>query len=85
MGAILTKPRTTYFAPTRGRHYMTRMGAAKAEAAAMMKKKYPSESPEYGNYGECHYPGFHWREDGRLVVTWLRLARRLFKASRTQP
>jgi hypothetical protein len=76
MARIEATTRTVYRAPTKGRSYLTAKSAANGEAAAMLGKKYPSERPEYeDDFGRCTYPGFHWREDERLMRVHARLAR----------
>lgn len=76
MSSIIASQRTVYRAPTKGRSYLTARAAAKAEANAMIVRKYPTEKPEYEN-DMCYYPGYHWSEDERLVRVHARLAKRL--------
>lgn len=73
--------RTAYRAPTRGRTYLNPRSAAKAEAAAMLQDRYPSERPEYEN-GQCYYPGFHWSSEERLMRVHKRLTRLILRALR---
>ena len=43
MGEIVARQRTVYRAPTAGRDFLTARSAAKKEADALLKKKYPTE------------------------------------------
>ncbi|CAB3717725.1 hypothetical protein CEY09_31750 [Achromobacter marplatensis] len=73
--------RTAYRAPTRGRTYLNPRSAAKAEAAAMLQDRYPTENAEYED-GHCYYPGFHWSSDERLMRVHKRLTRLILRALR---
>ena len=66
--------RTVYRAPTKGRSYLTPRAAAKAEAAAILREKYPTEKPDYED-GRMEYPGYHWSDDPKLVAIHKRLVR----------
>jgi hypothetical protein len=70
--------RIVFHAPTRGRSYLTARAAAKAEAGALLAKKYPTERPDYcsdsGMMIDC---GWHWTGDDRLVRVHARLAKML--------
>lgn len=46
---------TVWYAPTRGRRYLSRSGAIKGEAYALIIKKHPPEPPDY----DTGYPGYH--------------------------
>lgn len=76
--------RTAYRAPTRGRTYLNARSAAKAEAAAMLTDRYPTEQPEYEN-GQCYFPGYHWSADERLLRVHKRLTRLILRALRATP
>lgn len=67
--------RTVYFSPTRGRHYMTKGGAIRAEAKALLQKKFPSEKAEYEDFGFMTYPGFYWKDMPRSDVLFRRVCR----------
>lgn len=85
MAAIKFDRALVFLAPTRGRRYLTRNGAATAESRAMMAAKYPSEDADFDGEGRMIYPGYHWSSDPRLVRVQARLARILAKqAARTQ-
>jgi hypothetical protein len=71
--------RTVYRSPSSRRSFLTAKAAARSEAAMLIKRKYPSESPEYGDYGMIHYPGFHWSEDERLQRVHDRLVRMILR------
>jgi len=45
-----------YFAPTARRRFLTKRGAATAEARSRIKKKYPSERSDYA----ANEPGWSW-------------------------
>ncbi|MGJ7613924.1 MULTISPECIES: hypothetical protein [unclassified Variovorax] len=78
MSTIQPMQRLVFRAPTRGRTYLTARAAAKAEAAAMLARKYPTEKPEYDAIGGMSYDhGYHWSGDERLVKVHARLAKRL--------
>ncbi|PLC06382.1 hypothetical protein CY658_04935 [Variovorax sp. RO1] len=81
MTAIQAITRTVWFAPTKRRHYMSPRAAAHAEASARIEKKYPTEKSE-SESGVCYDPGYHWREDQRLLKVHARLARLLLAALR---
>lgn len=75
MPAIEIHQRTVYRSPSSRRSFLTAKAAARSEAAMLIKRKYPTESPEYGDYGMMYYPGFHWSEDERLLRVHGRLVR----------
>lgn len=77
---IKTVVRTVYFAPTRGRYYMTKAGAIKAESRAILSKKFPTEQAEYEDFGFKTYPGFHWTSLPRSEVLFRRVCRLIEKA-----
>lgn len=81
MPRIEQTTRTVYRAPTRGRTYLNPRSAAKAEAAAMLQDRYPTERAEYEN-GQCYYPGYHWSSDELLMRVHKRLARVILRALR---
>lgn len=77
MSAIQIRTRKTYFAPTRGRSFLTLSGACNAEANALMHKKYPPEQESRDEYGRIEQPSWSFFEDEKLVEVRNRLARRL--------
>ena len=79
MPAIEVHQRTVYRSPSSRRSFLTAKAAARSEAAMLIKRKYPSESLEYGDYGMIHYPGFHWSEDERLQRVHERLVRAILR------
>lgn len=81
MGSILIIARPVYYAPTKGRSYLTATAAANNEAKAQLSNKYPQELAEYEN-GRCIYPGWHWSADERLQKTHERLSRLLLRQFR---
>lgn len=78
MAAIQPQAVTAYLAPTKGRRYLTARSAAKAEAAAKLESKYPTEREEYEN-GRMYYAGYHWSEDEQLLRVHKRYARLLMR------
>jgi hypothetical protein len=52
---------TVYFAPTRGRRYLSKDAAITAEAKALIKRRYPTEHSEYED-GRMVCEGWHWAE-----------------------
>lgn len=81
MAEIQALQRTVYRAPTRGREFLTPRAAAEAEAAAMMRRKYPNEAAEYEN-GMCHFPGWNWRLEPTHEKTHARLSRLILRSLR---
>lgn len=75
MSAILPVVRPAYFAPTRRRHFFTGKAAARAEATALIVRKYPTEKGCVAD-GD---PGWHWTEDERLQRACDRLTRNLYR------
>jgi hypothetical protein len=75
MALIESYQRIVYRSPSSRRVFMTAKAAARSEAAMMIKRKYPSERMEYGDFGMVTYPGFHWSEDERLQRVHERLVR----------
>lgn len=80
MPAIQRRTVEVFYAPTKRRRFFTARSAADAEARAKLELKYPSESPEYGDYGQMHYPGWNWREDEHMVRVHKRYMRLLLRA-----
>lgn len=70
-----------YYSPGKGRRYLTARAAASAEAAAMLKAKYPDEDADYVD-GQQVSSGWNWRMDGSLVKAHARLTRILLKRIR---
>jgi hypothetical protein len=65
-----------------GRRYLTKRAAIKAEAIAAIKKKHPTEQPEFEN-GHMIYAGFHCTSLPRFGVL-LRRMMRLVRIEATQ-
>lgn len=83
MAAIQREVAVAYYAPTKGRRYLTARAAAKAEASARLAMKYPTEHAEYEN-GMMYYSGFHWSNDESLTRVYKRYARLLLRALRKE-
>jgi len=81
MAKIQIIERPVYYAPTKGRSYLTAKAAANNEASSQMNNKYPPERCEYEN-GHLIYPGWHWSEDERMQKTQERLSRLLLRQFR---
>ena len=75
---VIVEKATVYYAPTRNRRYFTATAAARAEASAMMLKKYPTE------YSGTQYGGeravWHWTDEARNKRTHERLVRLIKRA-----
>ena len=69
--------RTVYFSPSKGRHYMTKKSALRAEASARLDARFPSEDTEFDDMGRITYPGFNWRNEPRAHVLLRRVIRLL--------
>lgn len=74
MSNIEARERIVFRSPSSGRTFLTAKSAARSEAAALLKRKYPTEKAEYED-GFCYYPGFYWAEDERLRRVHDRLVR----------
>ncbi len=48
----------------------------------MLKRKYPTEQPEYEN-GQMYFSGYHWSSDEQLKRVHKRLMRNLMRHLRT--
>lgn len=77
MSVIIQQTCVVFLAPTRRRRYFSKQAASKAEAGALIRKKYPNErSGEYER-------GFHWRADlPNAEKLERRLARRILHRSK---
>lgn len=82
MAFLLKRIRTVYRAPTAGRDYLTPQAAAHNEAAALLKKKYPSERSTTDDFGRVEDPGYHYTNEPRLVRVHARLTRMLLNQLR---
>lgn len=80
---IVTKTRTVYFVPSKGRHYLSKSAAINAVAKALIEAKHPSEQADYDN-GRMICDGWHWSSLPRSDVLFRRvrrLVRNHFRAS----
>ena len=77
MGSVVECTMTAYYSPTRNRHFFTKGAAIRAEAVALIKRKYPTErgDPEIGD------TGWHWSELKRSDVLLRRMFRIVQRAS----
>lgn len=73
MAEIQVELRIAYRSPTRRRSYFTVHAAARQEAAAMIRRKYPTERDDQDG------GGWHWSSDGRLQRVHQRLTRLLLR------
>jgi len=73
---IERKTQEVFYAPTARKTFITKRGAANAEARARIKRKYPSIpfDPETGEV-------FHWRELERADDLYRRYSNLIFKAT----
>ena len=72
--SVQAKLRTVYFSPRRGRHFLTQLGAARAEANARMYRWFPSEPDDPFDGG-----GWHFSSEPRLVAVRDRLVARYMR------
>ena len=79
---IIAHMRKVYRAPTAGRDFLTPYGAANKEAAALIKKKYPTEHSVTDEFGRIEDPGWHFTLDPRLVRLHARLTLLLLRQLR---
>lgn len=73
-------PALAYLAPTKGRRYLTKRSAVRAEARALMDRKYPAEKGDASD----GYSNWHWSDDGHLQQLYERLVRLIACAARQQ-
>jgi len=62
---------TVYLAPTARRRYLTKRAAVRAEARALLDRKYPAEKGDESD----GYSRWHWSGDARLARVYDRLVR----------
>jgi len=85
-----TKPTVTpvmrrvFYAPTAGRHYLTKRGAAHGEAVARIKRKHPTEPCE-SEGGNITFSGWHWHDLKRPDVLLRRYERIIFRSIANKP
>jgi hypothetical protein len=60
---IQAKTITAYFAPTKGKTYITKAGAIKAETHAIIMRRHPWEGADHDDEGRCTYRGWHIQYD----------------------
>ena len=72
---IETKTRTVFLSTLKGRHYLTKSGAVKAEARALIEAKHPTERPEFDGNGYMTDQGWHWSMMDRSNVLLRRVCR----------
>lgn len=63
-----------WYSPARGRRFLSKRAAIKAEAASLIEQRYPTEPQERDNIGVT-YAGFHWHSLPRAHVLHRRLCR----------
>lgn len=73
MTGITTGTRITYHAKTANKTFLTLKAAINSEAAAIMRKKYPTVT----GCADDGWYSFHWSQDSRLVRVNFRLKRML--------
>lgn len=76
---IQAQATTAYYAPTRRKRYFTAIAAAKNEAKAMLRRKYPTEEAGTNEFGYPDGSGYHWSDDERLCRVFDRLWRSLLR------
>ena len=72
---VETKTRTVFLSTLKGRHYLTKSGAVKAEARALIEAKHPTERPEFDGNGYMTDQGWHWSMMNRSNVLLRRVCR----------
>lgn len=77
--AIQTITKQVYRSSLYNKTFITLRGAIRAEARALITKKYPYEKAEYGDFGFQTYSGFYWAEDEHCKKLYKRLVRILTK------
>lgn len=84
--SVEAKTATVYYAPTKGRRYLSKAAAVRAEARAIIEKHFPSERGCSGVCAGCTYPGCGdpgWRleeaEPERYMRHYKNLRRALMK------
>lgn len=70
---------TVYYAPTARRRYLTAESAARNEAKAQLRRKYPSEGRQTNDEGFTIDNGWHWSDDERLCRVFYRLWSKLLR------
>ena len=80
---ITAHMRKVYRAPSAGRDYLTPYSAANKEAAALIKRKYPTERSVTDDFGRIEDPGWHFTSDPRLVRLHARLTLLLLRQLRS--
>ncbi len=73
--------RTVFRATTKGRTYLTKAAAIKAEARALIEKRHPTEKGEFDGNGYQTDPGWHWMNIHRSDVLYRRVCRLVKKES----
>lgn len=71
---------TVYLAPTKGRRYLSKRSAVRAEARALLDRKYPAENGDESD-GFSHW---HWSSDEQLQRVYSRLVRFISRAARKE-
>jgi hypothetical protein len=72
---VETKTRTVFLSTLKCRHYLTKSGAVKAEARALIEAKHPTERPEFDGNGYMTDQGWHWSMMDRSDVLLRRVCR----------
>ena len=62
MSIVSMQMKKVWFSPARGRHFLTRRAAIRAEAHAKIIDRYPYERPDYDN-GFLTFPGYSIQHD----------------------
>ena len=76
MKVITVSTRKVWFSPAKGRGYLSRTAAIRAEAHAKIIHRYPYEKPEFDNIG-ITYPGFYFPNDD--PARYKKMLRRLMR------
>lgn len=84
MADIISTYRVSHKAPTANRSFLTLDAACRAEANAIVGRKYPSEKAEFDG-ATCTYVGWHFYDEPRFVALRDRVAKILKARHRAGP
>jgi hypothetical protein len=76
--SVQARNRVVYYSPRRGRHFLTQLGAARAEANARLYRFFPSERADYDGHLLIS-PSWHFSAEPRLVEVRDRLVARYMR------
>ncbi|MCO7469470.1 hypothetical protein NJG16_05305 [Stenotrophomonas maltophilia] len=71
---------TVYLAPTKGRRYLSKRSAVRAEARALLDRKYPADTGDESD----GFHSWHWSSDEHLQRVYDRLVRFIGASARRE-